>query len=109
MLLFWQTLAVWAVQGCQRPVRTCKKLGDTPLTHVSPLWLVPHSSPTVWLCCCPAGVSLPNATQAHEDLISVLQDMQTWEERSKKSKELLKEMMVSRREASELGTKYDTR
>ena len=47
--------------------------------------------------------------KAHEDLVAALNDMHTWEERHRKAKELLKEMLQSRSEAAGLSKKYDTR
>ena len=56
-----------------------------------------------------AGTDAPSAVKAHEDLVPALEDMHTWEERHRKAKELLKEMLQSSSEAAELSKKYDTR
>ena len=56
-----------------------------------------------------AGMQPPTVDQAHEQLVGALQDMLSWESRAKTAKELLKDMMTSRREAAELATKYDIR
>ncbi|KAK9806100.1 hypothetical protein WJX72_001362 [[Myrmecia] bisecta] len=55
------------------------------------------------------GMRSPTAQQAHDQLMSALQDHQSWELRSKQAKELLKEMLGSRKEAAELATRYDIR
>ena len=57
----------------------------------------------------PAGMQPPTVDQAHEQLVGALQDMQSWETRAKTAKELLNDMLKSRREAAELATKYDIR
>ena len=51
----------------------------------------------------------PTVDQAHEQLIGALQDMQQWETRAKQGKDLLNDMLKSRREAAELATKFDIR
>ena len=51
----------------------------------------------------------PTVDQAHEQLIGALQDMQSWEARAKTAKELLNDMLKSRKEAAELATKFDIR
>jgi len=51
----------------------------------------------------------PTVDQAHEQLVDALQDMASWETRAKTAKDLLNDMLKSRREATELGTKYDIR
>lgn len=51
----------------------------------------------------------PTVDQAHEQLVGALQDMQSWEARAKTAKELLNDMLKSRREAAELATKFDIR
>ncbi|KAL3153768.1 hypothetical protein ABBQ32_013356 [Trebouxia sp. C0010 RCD-2024] len=55
------------------------------------------------------GMQPPTVDQAHEQLIGALQDMQSWEARAKTAKELLNDMLKSRREAAELATKFDIR
>lgn len=51
----------------------------------------------------------PTVDQAHEQLIGALQDMQQWEIRAKQGKDLLNDMLKSRREAAELAIIYDIR
>lgn len=51
----------------------------------------------------------PTADQAHDQLVHALQDMLSWETRAKTAKELLNDMLKSRREAAELATHYDIR
>ena len=51
----------------------------------------------------------PTVDQAHEQLIGALQDMQSWEARARTAKDLLNDMLKSRREAAELATHYDIR
>ena len=51
----------------------------------------------------------PTVDQAHEQLIGALQDMQSWEARARTAKDLLNDMLKSRREAAELATKFDIR
>ena len=47
----------------------------------------------------------PTVDQAHEQLVGALQDMQSWEARAKTAKELLNDMLKTRREAAEHATK----
>jgi len=47
--------------------------------------------------------------QAHDVLTAALQDQATWEQRRRSAKELLNEMLASRREAAELAKSFDTR
>ena len=42
-------------------------------------------------------------------LTAALQEQATWEQRRRSAKELLNEMLASRREAAELAKSYDTR
>lgn len=56
-----------------------------------------------------AGTRVPSPQQAHETLVQALQEQASQEERAKAAKQLLKEMLVSRREAADLATQYDTR
>lgn len=42
-------------------------------------------------------------------LTAALQEQATWEQRRRSAKELLNEMLASRREAAELARSYDTR
>lgn len=56
-----------------------------------------------------AGMQPPTVDQAHEQLIHALQDMQQWETRAKQGKDLLNDMLKSRREAAELATQFDIR
>ena len=51
----------------------------------------------------------PTVDQAYEQLVGALQDMAQWEARARTAKELLTDMMQSRKEATELATKYDIR
>lgn len=46
---------------------------------------------------------------AHAQLVSALNDMQAWQLRIDDSKKLLHDMLASRRDIAELGTKYDLR
>lgn len=64
---------------------------------------------TVTALTCLAGMQPPTVDQAHEQLVDALQDMASWETRAKTAKDLLNDMLKSRREATELGTKYDIR
>lgn len=57
-------------------------------------------------CCCP-GVRPPTAQQAHDLLVSALQDQAGWEARAVAAKELLNQMVKSRREATLLSQSYD--
>ena len=56
-----------------------------------------------------AGMQPPTVHQAHDQLLTALQDMLSWEARAKTAKELLNDMLKSRREAAELATQYDIR
>ena len=56
-----------------------------------------------------AGVRPPTAQQAHDLLVSALQDQLGWEQRAKAAKELLNQMVKSRRDAVILGQSYDIR
>lgn len=58
---------------------------------------------------CSAGMQPPTVDQAHEQLLGALQDMMSWEARAKTAKDLLNDMLKSRREAAELATQYDIR
>ena len=51
----------------------------------------------------------PAAGQAHDALVSALQDQANWEARAKAAKDLLNEMLQSRREAADLARHYDIR
>lgn len=55
------------------------------------------------------GMQPPTVHQAHDQLLTALQDMLSWEARAKTAKELLNDMLKSRREAAELATQYDIR
>ncbi len=61
------------------------------------------------LGCVSAGMQPPTVHQAHDQLLTALQDMLSWEARAKTAKELLNDMLKSRREAAELATQYDIR
>lgn len=56
-----------------------------------------------------AGHQPPSTTQAHDTLTAALQEQANWEQRRRSAKELLNEMLASRREAAELAKSYDTR
>ena len=56
-----------------------------------------------------AGHQPPSTAQAHDVLTAALQDQATWEQRRRSAKELLNEMLASRREAAELAKLFDTR
>ena len=51
----------------------------------------------------------PTVDQAYEQLVGALSDMAQWEGRARTAKDLLNDMMQSRREAAELATRYDIR
>lgn len=52
---------------------------------------------------------MPTPQQAHETLVQALQEQASWEQRARTAKELLKELLTSRREAADLAAQYDTR
>ncbi len=52
---------------------------------------------------------LPTPQQAHDTLVHALQEQASWEQRARSAKELLKELLISRREAADLAVQYDTR
>lgn len=57
-----------------------------------------------------AGGRPPNAMQAYDQLVQALRDQQNWENRAKAAKDLLNEMLASRKEAASLRDKgYDIR
>ncbi len=56
-----------------------------------------------------AGFRPPSAQQAYDQLSAALQDQLNWETRAKQAKELLNEMLESRREARQLAEHHDTR
>ena len=56
-----------------------------------------------------AGMQPPTVDQAHEQLMTALQDVLSWETRAKTAKDLLNDMLKSRREAAELASKCDAR
>ena len=56
-----------------------------------------------------AGMQPPTVDQAYEQLLGALQDMAQWEARARTAKDLLNDMLKSRREAAELATKFDIR
>ena len=56
-----------------------------------------------------AGLRVPTPQQAHETLVQALQEQASWEQRARTAKELLKELLTSRREAADLAAQYDTR
>ncbi|KAK9841198.1 hypothetical protein WJX74_001758 [Apatococcus lobatus] len=55
------------------------------------------------------GFRPPSAQQAYDQLSAALQDQLNWETRAKQAKELLNEMLESRREARQLAEHHDTR
>lgn len=57
----------------------------------------------------PAGTHTPTATQAHDQLVQALREQSSWEKRAKDAKELLKQMLKSRKDAAELAQHYDIR
>ncbi|BDA41097.1 probable inactive ubiquitin carboxyl-terminal hydrolase 54 at C-terminar half [Coccomyxa sp. Obi] len=57
----------------------------------------------------PLGMRLPTPQQAHDTLVHALQEQASWEQRARSAKELLKELLISRREAADLAAQYDTR
>lgn len=65
-----------------------------------------HTCSPQYPCAC-AGVRPPSAQQAHDLLVSALQDQAGWESRAQSAKELLNHMMKSRRDAALLGQTYD--
>ncbi len=61
------------------------------------------------LGCVGTGMRLPTPQQAHDTLVHALQEQASWEQRARSAKELLKELLISRREAADLAAQYDTR
>lgn len=60
------------------------------------------------MCCGAfAGVRPPTAQQAHDLLVSALQDQAGWEARAKAAKDLLAQMIRSRRDAALLAQSFD--
>lgn len=55
------------------------------------------------------GFRPSSAQQAYDQLSAALQDQLNWETRAKQAKELLNEMLESRREARQLAEHHDTR
>ncbi len=55
------------------------------------------------------GLRLPTALAAHEQLTHALTEQGTWENRAKQARELLNEMLKSRKETAELAKRYDIR
>jgi len=62
---------------------------------------------TVIVVC--AGLRVPSPQAAHETLVNALQEQASWEQRARTAKELLKELLTSRRDAQDLAAQYDTR
>jgi hypothetical protein len=56
---------------------------------------------------CGAGRRQPSPEAAHETLCAALQEQASWEQRAHVAKELLHEMLKSRREAADLQQQYD--
>lgn len=57
-----------------------------------------------------AGGRTPNAMHAYDQLVQALRDQQQWEQRAKTAKDLLNEMLASRKEADRLREQgYDIR
>ena len=54
-----------------------------------------------------AGVHPPSVQGAHDLLLQALQDQSDWERRARAAKDLLNEMVRSRREAAQLSQQYD--
>ena len=76
-------------QGCEAPGFTsCWKLGLTPSV-------------------CGAGIRPPTAQGAYDLLMQALQDQADWERRARAAKELLNDMVRSRRDAAQLAQQYD--
>ena len=61
------------------------------------------------VCSMGAGSRVPTSAQAYETLVQALQEQANWEQRARTAKELLDEMISSRREAAELAQQYDIR
>lgn len=61
-------------------------------------WLGPH-----------AGDWVPTVQHAHQLLLSSLRDMKAWQTRAEESKQLLQEMLVSRRALAEIKLQHDVR
>ena len=59
------------------------------------------------LCC--AGIRPPTAQGAYDLLIQALQDQADWERRARAAKELLNDMVRSRRDAAQLAQQYDVK
>jgi hypothetical protein len=51
---------------------------------------------------CAAGGRPPTTLQAYEQLVQALRDQQNWEFRAKAAKDLLNEMLASRKKANNL-------
>lgn len=67
-----------------------------------------HHAAYMWLTqAVRAGVRPPSVQGAHDLLLQALQDQCDWERRARQSKELLNEMVGSRREAAQLSQQYD--
>ena len=56
---------------------------------------------------CGAGIRPPTAQGAYDLLMQALQDQADWERRARAAKELLNDMVRSRRDAAQLAQQYD--
>ena len=66
-----------------------------------------HISDTPARTC--AGSRVPTPQAAADTLVAALQEQADWEARARAAKELLGDMLRSRREAADLAAQYDTR
>ena len=55
------------------------------------------------------GAKPPSAEEAVEALVVALEDLVAWEKHARSSRELMSQMLISRKEAAVLGEKYDLR
>lgn len=56
-----------------------------------------------------AGSRIPQVEPAHEQLVTNLRDLASWDARARTARELLAEMVQSRKEAAELAAQHNIR
>lgn len=96
-------LGLYRLSSFGKSARAC--LGMASQTAHNSRWPLRHDAQNPSFRC--AGGRQPSPEAAHDTLCAALQEQASWEQRAHVAKELLHEMLKSRREATDLQQQYD--